>query len=367
MTLLYVFRVGTVLSALLPAAIQAMPAASGPDRGAGPLPFQLTPCAIAKLNDRKMKPCEPPAMPASDDAADRAQGHLKRASFFVEVSDYHAARRELNMVLPQRPDDAALRHYSARLALTMDDLSRADADIAIAMRLAPDDLNIRATNANIVELRPAPVEALELFNEIIAKSPTYLYARGQRVQLLMRLHRPREALPDLDFLLSGDEPQTEYFAARAGVYMTLNMPQRAAADYSAALGVRPGASYLLMERATAYERSGSNAAALDDLDKLIPGADGRAKYAVGGDQLAKLYIQRAFILERMKRFSAAATDVGAAVQNGGVPTMLRVQIFLRRNGFSQIPLDGRDSQQLHDALESCFGLNACFQGILKAI
>jgi tetratricopeptide (TPR) repeat protein len=306
-------------------------------------------------------------MPASDDAADRAEGHRRRASFFIDVMAYDDARREVDAVLALRPDDPSLRHFSARLALTMNDFRRAEADIAIALRLAPDDLDIRATSAHIMDARPAPVEALEQFNEIIAKSPTYLYARGQRARLLMRLHRHREALPDLDFLLSGDAPRTEYFEVRAAVYMVLNMPKRAVADYTMALQDRPDASYLLTERATAYERAGDDATALGDLDKLIPGADGRAKYAIGGDQLAKLYIQRAFILERMKRFRNAAADVAAAVRNGGVPTMLRVQIFLRRNGFPQIPLDGRDSQQLHDALEACFGLNACFQGAIKAI
>jgi hypothetical protein len=47
--------------------------------------------------------------------------------------------------------------------------------------------------------------------------------------------------------------------------------------------------------------------------------------------------------------------------------VLRVQVFLRGNGFPDVPLDGRDSPALRHAIASCFGLNACFQGVIKSI
>jgi hypothetical protein len=56
-----------------------------------------------------------------------------------------------------------------------------------------------------------------------------------------------------------------------------------------------------------------------------------------------------------------------AIGLGGVPAILRAQVLLRRNGFADVPLDGHDSPQLRQALTACFGLDVCFQGIMRAI
>jgi hypothetical protein len=50
-----------------------------------------------------------------------------------------------------------------------------------------------------------------------------------------------------------------------------------------------------------------------------------------------------------------------------MPAILRAQVLLRRNGFGDVPLDGHDSPQLCQALSVCFGLDVCFQGIMRAI
>jgi hypothetical protein len=48
-------------------------------------------------------------------------------------------------------------------------------------------------------------------------------------------------------------------------------------------------------------------------------------------------------------------------------SVLRAQIFLRQNGFGDLPLDGRDSPPLRTALQACFGLQSCFQRIQRGI
>jgi hypothetical protein len=74
-------------------------------------------------------------------------------------------------------------------------------------------------------------------------------------------------------------------------------------------------------------------------------------------------MQRALLLVHQKHFLDAASEMADALNAGGKSAVLRVQIFLRRNGFAQTPLDGRDSSELRQSLEACFGLDACFHKI----
>jgi len=43
-----------------------------------------------------------------------------------------------------------------------------------------------------------------------------------------------------------------------------------------------------------------------------------------------------------RRFNEVAHDMVNAIGLGGVPTTVRAQVPLRRNGFSDVPLDGQD-------------------------
>jgi hypothetical protein len=85
------------------------------------------------------------------------------------------------------------------------------------------------------------------------------------------------------------------------------------------------------------------------------------------DEHAKLLTKRAFSYAKLRRFDDAVNDVITAIGLGGTQVILRTQILLRRSGFSDIPLDGHDSPALRRALTACFGLDACFQGIMKSI
>ena len=124
---------------------------------------------------------------------------------------------------------------------------------------------------------------------------------------------------------------------------------------------------LLAERARAYELGGDFGAALADLDTILGPVGEKPAYAIGGDQYGRFLMQRALIQARLHRLADAASDMMVAVTSGGRPSILRAQVFLRRNGFPEVSLDGSDSPEMRKALEVCFGLNACFQAIMQSI
>jgi Tfp pilus assembly protein PilF len=337
-----------------------------PDPGAGAILMQITPCLIA-LRSGEGERCPEPLLP--DGGADnvRVAAHLARAKFFIDMQNLSKAVAEVDAALALDPADVKARHLSARLAYTTQNFPRAESEIAIALQQASDDPDVQATYAVIVEARPAPVEALRQLEAIIARHPDHAYSRLQRARMLVDCCRAREALDDLDFLVEHGPLTLAVLGLRARANRDVGLPQAAADDYSAALAIDPQRFDLLMGRAEAYAAGGLDAAALRDYDAILGPPGGRPRYAIGGDQYGKLLMERALVLVRVKRFADGVTDMTTSVLAGGTPSVLRAQVFLRQNGFPDVPLDGHDSAALRNALGACFGRDACFHGLLRRI
>jgi len=339
--------------------------AAEPAPGAGPVILQVNPCLIANRTG-KGAPCPEPAVSDSGDNLVRAESHRQRALFFIDMQDFEKAASETDIALDLLPDWAEAHHLAARIAAANADVPRAQKEIAAALALAPEDLDFRATNAAILDWR-APFEAFKEFNDIATKDPAHRYARGQRARLLVEFRHPDDAMMDLNFLLSGKQPAFDYLPLRAQANLMRGRPRDAVADYTTALELNPGRVDLVTARAAAFEAAGDDEAALRDYDTLLgPVGAEKAPYAISGDQLGAPLMERAKILVRAKRFADAATDMSAAIAQGGKRTVLKAQLFLRHNNFPEVPLDGRVSPELRTALQSCFALNACTQGVMRA-
>ena len=65
----------------------------------------------------------------------------------------------------------------------------------------------------------------------------------------------------------------------------------------------------------------------------------------------------------LKRFNDAAVEAVNALEAGGRRSFLRAQIFLRQNGFPEVPLDGQPSEDLRKAIQACMALNSCFEKV----
>src|SRR4029077_15604914 len=232
---------------------------------------------------------------------------------------------------------------------------------------SPDDANIEASNATLLDLEQNPYGALDAFNEILARHPDHGFSLLAHARLSLTLAQPQDAVADLNALLANDGMDTALLSLRAAAYMQMNEPAPAIADYTKALAANPEQLELVMGRANAYALTGEDAAALADFDQVLGPVGGAPRYAIGGADLAKYRTQRAFVLVRLKRFADAAVEMTNALNTGGKPAVLRAQIFLRHNGFPQTSLDGRDSDGLRQSLQACFGLNSCFQKISEEL
>ena len=60
-------------------------------------------------------------------------------------------------------------------------------------------------------------------------------------------------------------------------------------------------------------------------------------------------------------------DFDALVGSGGARAILRIQVYLRRSGFPDVPVDGKRSDAFDDAVKACFINEACGRGLAQGI
>jgi hypothetical protein len=194
-----------------------------------------------------------------------------------------------------------------------------------------------------------------------------MYSRLERAKINLENGNAYRAFFDINYLAEHYRTNTDFLSLRAQTFLLLNQPLAAISDLTAAFELKPNSLQLLLQRAQAHELGGYDRNAVADLTTVLGPIGTKPKYAIAGDQQGQLLMQRAIILVRLKRFADAASDMMMAIDQGGRPSILRAQVFLRQNGFGETALDGRISPELREALKACFGLNSCFLGIMRAI
>ncbi|MFA6265755.1 MAG: hypothetical protein WC670_08590 [Pseudolabrys sp.] len=337
------------------------------DPGAGFVPAQIGPCLIANKT-HKGPPCPEPQAKTDGNNAARVANRLDRAGWFIVMQDFAKARDEADLAIGIDGLSVPARLLRARLSMTLNDTVAAERDLAILRKQAPDNPDVMATAATLLLTKPADLEALREFHQIIVAHPDHLYSREQRARLALKMGRADAALADLNIILDARPGDSIARDLRAQAMQALGRDVAAVADIKAAQAEEPENFLRTVERADAYAKAERDELAVKDYDKVLTILDGGAPlYAMPDNMRAKLLVKRAYVLVHMRRFDRAAEDVVMAARVGGVPAALRAQIKLRRAGFADVPLDGKDSPELRKGLIACFGQNTCFQGVMKAI
>jgi Tfp pilus assembly protein PilF len=332
----------------------------------GPIEMAITPCLIASKRPGA-QPCDMPGLPPDASPDDIVAARIARANHLIDLQNLKGALAEVDAALAVDPSALGALHLSARLALSLRDLARAERDLAVALQQAPDDPDIRATHAAWLEFMPSPVLALHEYDAIIATHPEHVHARLARAKIHVSWDEGAAALKHLDVVLALQPDNFDAWILRANAHMLEHQPRAAAAAYSTALQQRPTDLSAVAGRAAALALMGDSEAALRDYDQILGSPGSPSRYAIAGDDFGRYLMQRALLLAKMKRFGDAATDMANAVHAGGPQSVLRAQIYLRQNGFPDIPLDGRTTDALSSALEACFRLDACTQGLVRRI
>jgi tetratricopeptide (TPR) repeat protein len=148
-----------ILAIMAPLAIAPTAGAAESAVQSGIIAVSSNPCLMAKYGHGQ--PCQVPPLPETRDTSQLIAAHLARAQFFIAMAELPKALDEADAAFEFEPNNAAIRHLAGRIAMSMGDYPRAARDIATALQQSPDDPDIAASNAALMELEQNPDAALD--------------------------------------------------------------------------------------------------------------------------------------------------------------------------------------------------------------
>jgi tetratricopeptide (TPR) repeat protein len=330
----------------------------------------MPPCLMedfATARDR----CLPPPV-SKDDAGEARIGRiLDRAVVLIYLMKDEEAAQELEAGIAAFPASLELRHLAARLAISTFKRSYQDSamlaartHVDAAILLAPDNADVRTTEAYIMSVKGQIEDAITAYGVAIALQPNHVVALGQRAFLQATKQRYALALKDYGTAIAAAPDDRILRYGRARLMMELGCLRDVLVDLNYLIERYPQESFeLYMMRAGVHQALGNSEDALEDLTTLLYGPKGGAPFAIGGDHLVNTLMQRAMVLGDLDRHEEAAKDVVRAIGLGGKQNILRLQVYLRQNGYLTVPVNGLTSSELDAAIQSCFRAAVCRRGI----
>src|SRR5712671_166468 len=306
--------------------------------------------------------CDPPPVDPKTPSDRLSQAHVDRALKLVSLGRVPQARAALDEAVRADARNITALKLRARIPDRGND---AEADVNAGLAIDPLDADLMAMRAYILHGRGDPM-ALSEANRAVSLSSRNADVLWIRARIFLETQELQEAEDDLTRAL---DIENDYFRARQlrGV-IRLNFGRfgDALEDANIAVNQQPWNGSALHVRAMARAGLGDFQGLVADLTTVL-GEPGAPTIADPSSALNDLYIQRAIALVRLGRAHEAMMDIDTITKLGGARSILKMQVYLRSNGFPDIPIDGRRTQLFEDAIKACFINQACGRGIAEHI
>jgi tetratricopeptide (TPR) repeat protein len=311
--------------------------------------------------------CDPPPVDTSMPAEEQSRALTERAITLLSLIRAPKALEELGRAIALDPRNVAARHLRARyIMMNHADLALAEADAREAIAVAPTDPDLHATLAAILRMRGDFVGATAEIDRSLARKPDSADALAIKGELLLSAGEIEEAGRAFDRARTLAPDFLQAVMRDAQIQMELDEPRKAEEVLTALLDRSPQPNAFAL-RASARLALDDGPGALEDLGKAIGPPGGPYVMAPAGPVFTDLVLKRAMLLYRVGRGDEAMADMGAVLNGGDKPAILRIQLFLRRNGFAEVPLDGLHSDALDASLKACFLSKACGRSIVRGV
>jgi tetratricopeptide (TPR) repeat protein len=255
----------------------------------------------------------------------------------------------------------------ARLSMSMmmgDAVSR---DLNAGLLVAPDNPYLRASNAEHLLMMGDPRAALRDVSEALEKQPNDVDMLWIRARAYMGLERLSDAKQDLDRALELEPNDRRALIFRAQLHLRRGQFEYAVADADRLLSVAPRDPSIREVRALANTALNRLADAVEDLDNILGKPGEKSSASPVFPRFSQLLVQRAILLMKLDRRDDAILDLDTVVNTGGKRALLRLQLYLKKNGFSELKIDGERSNAFTKAIETCFINQACGRGLLQSL
>lgn len=332
-------------------------------------PFRLIGGEVCNLGHdaQRSGACDPPPIdPNVLRGSERANARIERAKRLLGLVRIISAQTELDEAIREEPHHIGALHLRARINISQGDFEAARIDLLAANAATNPDAGVLASLAYI-ELQHGRISEAARYADRAAKMrPNDPDVHWIRAQVALSAGKIEEALQNLDVALR-DSDNFRARQMRAQIFLhDLNFTD-AITDADQLVAARPSDYEARNIRALARLGAGQLDGALDDLTDMVGPPGGPYLLPPGHPDFDRLSLQRAMLLVQAGRSADAAKDIEYVVAKGGVSSILRLQIFLRQNGFPDIALDGNRSEKLDAAVAACFINQACGRGLAAAI
>lgn len=310
--------------------------------------------------------CDPAPVDSTRPAAEQSQAHVARARELLALGRFPQAREAVDAAIKLDPRNVSAFKLRARFEIP-GDTRVAEANVNAGLALDPSDSDLLAMRATMLHNRGDQRGALREAAQAIKNNPFNADALWIRAHILLANDKLQEAEIDLTKAL---DLEPDYFRARhlrGAVRLQLGRYASTIEDADRLLTENPGEFSALELRAMARAALGDLKGVVSDLTDVLgePGQPTNADPSFA--MFNSLYIQRAMALVRLGRHAEAMQDIATVTNLGGQQTMLRMQVYLRNNGFPDVPLNGKRSELFDDAMKACFVNQACGRGIAERI
>jgi tetratricopeptide (TPR) repeat protein len=309
--------------------------------------------------------CDPAPVDSQLSAAQQSRSHMVRARVLLSFGRVPQARDAVDAAIKLDPSNVAAFKLRARFEMP-GDRTIAEANVNAGLALSPSDSDLLAMRATLLQ-DGNPKGALPDADQAVRNSPRNADALWIRARILLANNDFEDAEKDLTRALDVEPDYSRARHLRGSVRIHLERYADALDDANRAIAQDPGDVSALQLRAMARAALGDLPGVVSDLTAVLgePGQPLNADPSLA--MFNGLYIQRAMALVRLGRHADGMQDVATVTKLGGQKAILRMQIYLRSNGFPDVQLNGNRSELFDDAMKACFVDQACGRGIAERI
>jgi tetratricopeptide (TPR) repeat protein len=245
--------------------------------------------------------------------------------------------------------------------------------IGSAIALEPNNLNLQLTRAVILQSDRKLPAARQVVEAVLERDPRNISAWLLVGKIHENLDNAERAIDAYENVISyrtkpaQNDTSLAAHLALGTLYLQVAQPEQSIVNFDIYVTNRRGQHPMsqkdaLLGRAAAHAQLGNSTAALQDINAVINGPAPGERFAMAPSELSQLLAGRAMIHYEIRRNEEAAADMLRSVELGGKAQLLKLQLFLKRQGMS-VKIDGEKSDELREQIRKCFAEDACRDGL----
>lgn len=320
----------------------------------------------APYEEWKQGACDPAPVEATLSGPPLARAHIERSVALLAQTRTEEALKAANAAVAADPRGVSSLTFRGRLLSTLLKLDAAERDFNAALMIEPTNAVLLASRAEVLLNAGKGADALADITAAIAQRPddTDLLLIKARIQ--MSRDQVDLAARDLEHAVSLDPGDRRTQLMKAQARFRLGQFEGAIDDATKTLAISAGDLMARETRALALIALDRPAAAIEDLNTFL-GPPGQPTTAVALRHYREILLQRALLLAQLGKREDSNRDIEVLMLTGGKQAILRVQLYLRRNGFPDVRVDGERDVDFDNTLRNCVRDRACGRGITRHI